>query len=161
MEPNKVHAGFTACFSKAGLTGITGGATTFSTGSGGVTFAIRGKAYTKAQVSGGTTPTTDASDGGPITLVKNQARAVVWCLDASGNVKVAAGPAVPLDASGAYFAPPQFPSIPVDLCPFAYTIHKAGSTLSGTFTFGVSNWGTTGMSHTVVDVCVLPDRPHV
>jgi hypothetical protein len=144
---------------KAGLTGISGAVTTHSTGATAVQYAIGGKAYSKAQISGGTTPTTDAVTGSAITLTANKARAVVWAFDSGGNVKVVAGPIVDLDSAGGYVLAPEFPSIPDSLTPFAYTLHKAGSTLSGTFTFGTSNWNTTGMTHTVVDVLMLPTRP--
>jgi hypothetical protein len=39
---------------------------------------------------------------------------------------------------------------------------KAGSTLSGTWTFGTNNLsGVTGMTYTFVSVSTLPDRPQV
>lgn len=147
------------CAVKAGLTGISGAATTHSTGATAVQYAIGGKAYTKAQISGGTTPTTDFVTGSQITLTANKGRCVVWCFDSSGNVRVVAGPVVDLDSAGEFTLAPEFPAIPDTLTPFAYTLHRAGSTLSGTFTFGSSNWNTTGMTHTVVDVLMLPARP--
>jgi len=147
--------------SKTGLTGLSGAAVTFSTG-GTINYAIRGKAYSKAQVSGGSSPTADVATGQPISLSANQGRAVVWLLDAAGNVRVQAGPVVPLDANGNFLdgQPPQMPYVDLSTyCPIAYTLHKAGSTLSGTWTFGVNNWNTTGMTHIVQDVMQLPDRP--
>jgi len=147
------------CAVKAGLTGLSGAATTFSTGATAVQYAVGGKAFTKATVTGGATPTTDAVTGTAITLTANQGRAVVWCLDSAGAVKAVAGPVVNLDSAGNFLLAPEFPAIPDTLTPFAYTLHKAGSTLSGTWTFGTSNWNTTGMTHTVVDVLVLPNRP--
>ena len=147
---------------KAGLTGISGAASTHSTGATTLQYAIRGKAYSKAQISGGTTPTTDDVSGSAITLTANQGRVVVWSLDSSGNVKCQAGPVVDLDSAGA-FIDGKMPPMPwVDLssrAPFAYTVHKAGSTTSGTWTFGTSNWNATGLTHTVVDVLQLPPRP--
>jgi hypothetical protein len=147
---------------KTGLTGISGAATTYSTGSTSLQYAVRGKAATKAQVSGGTTPTTDAVTGAAITLTANQARAVVWMLNSAGTVFVQAGPVVDLDSAGNYIGgkPPAMPWVDLaTYCPIAYTLHKASSSLSGTFTFGSSNWNTTGMTHTVVDLLTLPDRP--
>jgi hypothetical protein len=48
------------------------------------------------------------------------------------------------------------------MCPIGYIVLKAGSTLSGTFTFGSSNLsGVTGMTYTFVDVIGLPDRPQI
>lgn len=147
---------------KTGLTGISGAATTYSTSATSLQIAIRGKAQTKAQVSGGATPTTDAVTGAAISLVANQGRAVVWMVDAAGAVKVQAGPVVDLD-SAAGFIDGKVPAMPwIDLatyCPIAYTLHKAGSTTVGTWGFGTSNWNATGLTHVVVDLLTLPDRP--
>lgn len=146
---------------KAGLTGISGAATTYSTGTA-LYCAIRGKAYTLATVSGGATPTTGAVSAAAITLTASQARHVVWALNTSSAVVVIEGPVVSLDANNAYVdgQPPAFPDVDLSLyAPFAYTLHKASSSLSGTFTFGSSNWNTAGMTHTVVDVLAMPDRP--
>lgn len=159
MENTRFY-GATACFTKAGLTGISGGNTTFSTGSTTLQYAIGGKAYSKSQVSDGSAPTTDADTGDAITLSASQARAVVWALDASGDVQALAGEVVDLDADDTMRINPQFPGIDLETyCPFAYQILTADSTLSGTFTFGDDNWNTSGMSHDVQDVSVLPSRP--
>ncbi len=160
MDPRSLQ-GMTGPVGKAGLTGISGAATTYSTAAAGFSYAVRGKAATKAQVSGGATPTTDAYTGAAITLTANKARSVVWMVNAAGTVRVAAGPIVDLDSGGAYMDAPVFPNIDENIdCPFAYTLHKAGSTTVGTWTFGSSNWNATGLTHTVVDVIFgLPDRP--
>ncbi len=153
----------TAFFGKMGLTGISGGATTFSTGATTRSFSIAGKAYEKATVSGGTTPTTEAKTGAAITLTANNGRCVVWALDVSGNVKLFAGDIVAMDAGGNFLKAPPFPT-DIDLdtyCPFAYVLLKGASTVSGTFTVGSSNWNSTGMSYTVVDVSTLPSRPQI
>ena len=153
----KVSSGLTAFIGKAGLTGISGAATTHSSSAG--VFAIRGKAITHAADSGVATPTTDAVTGAAITVTTSQARAVLFCLDSSDAVKIVAGPVVSMDAAGNYLAQPTFPDLPDTLCPFGYVIVKGGATLSGTFTVGSSNWNTTGMTYAVVDLFGLPDRP--
>lgn len=159
MQASSIY-GSTFAAAKAGLTGISGAATTHSTGSAGVDYCIGGKAYTKAQITGGTTPTTDAVTGEAITLTANQGRAVVWALDAAGAVKLVAGGIEALDDSGNFVVTPELPLVDLDaLCPIAYHIVKGGSALVGTFTVGTSNWNTTGMTHTVVDVMTLPQRP--
>ena len=61
------------CFVSAGLTGLSGAATTFSTGATTLQYTNQGKLLTKAQVSGGATPTTDGVTGTIMTLVANQA----------------------------------------------------------------------------------------
>lgn len=157
MDAFRTYAGTRGAV-KAGLTGISGAATTYSTGATTLQYSIAGKAYSKAQVSGGASPTTDANDGSAITLTAGKARAVVWGFDASGNVKAVAGPIVDWDGT-AFKQAPLFPAIPDSICPFAYTIHKAGSTTVGTWTFGSSNWNATGLSHAVVDVLEMPSRP--
>lgn len=146
---------------RAGLTGISGAATTFSTGAAGFDFAIDGKAYSKAQVSGGTTPTADGTTAAAINLTANYGTVVVWGINAAGTVSVYQGSEEALDSSGDFIVAPSFPNLPDTVAPFAYTIHKAGSTTVGTFTFGSSNWNSTGLTHAVVDVMQLPSRPQV
>lgn len=125
-----------------------------------INYAIDGKFYTKTAITGGTTPTTDAATGAAITLTANYGTVVVWALDSSGNVKVYKGETVPLDAAGNFLDAPEFPgTIPQTVTPFAYHIIKAGSTTSGTWTFGSSNWNATGLTHAARDVAFLPSRP--
>ncbi len=156
--------GASAALGKFGLTGISGAATTYTTNALTLPYAIRGKAYTKAQVSGGTTPTTDSApgvnNGLTILLTAGFGRIVVWGVNAAGTVQVCAGPIVALDSANAFILASQFPSLPLDFCPCAYTLHKAGSTVVGTWQFGVSNWNATGMVHVVQDLALgMPDRP--
>lgn len=159
MHPQIEHA--TWMTMDADLSGISGGATTFSTEA--FDYMIGGKTYTNAAVSGGTTPTTDAVTGDAITLTASQGRIVVWCVNADGDEKVIAGPVASLDEDTDDFLEgkaPQFPNIDFGTyCPFAYTIMRADDTLSGTFTFGSSNWNTSGMAFEVVDIGILPHRP--
>jgi hypothetical protein len=152
------------CLSKAGITGLSGAATTFTTANA-VVYSIAGKAFSKTAVAGGATPTVDGVTGNPITLTAGKGTGVLWCLDAAGAVKAVQGSVETLDASGNFqFAAPSFPSLPDTLTAFAYSIHKAGradsaAPLVGTFTFGSSNWNTTGMTHSAADLIALPNRP--
>ena len=156
MEAN-VGAGQTQCLGNFTLTGITGAATTHS--SAATPYAIRGRAYTHAADSGVATPTTDGVTGAAITLTANQGRAVLWCLNAADANVCVAGPVCALDSSGNFIDPPTLPAgFPDTLCPVAITVHKAGSTTVGTWTFGVSNWNATGLSHAVINISTLPDR---
>ncbi|HJY33767.1 MAG TPA: hypothetical protein VJ260_02895 [Vicinamibacterales bacterium] len=151
--------GINACLAKAGLTGLSGAATTFTTANA-LVYAIGGKAYAKAAVAGGASPVVDGVTGLPITLVANKGTVIVWALDAAGTVFAVQGSTEALLPSGNFMlAAPQFPSMPDTLTPFAYSITKAGATAVGTWTFGVSNWNATGMSHVAQDVIVLPVRP--
>lgn len=147
------------CLSKAGLTGLSGAATTFTTAVA-ITYAILGKMFSKAAVTGGVTPIVDALTGLAISLLANQGTVVVWALDAAGNVVALGGTVKALDQSGNFKEGyPDFPSVPDQYTAFAYSIHKAGATASGTWTFGVSNWNATGLTHTAQDIMLLPGRP--
>jgi len=149
------------CVTSAGLTGLSGAATTFSTG-GTVTYSINGVAYTRTAISGGTTPTTDANTGATLRPINaNQGSVFVWCFDAGGNTRVLQGTVEALDSSGNFINAPQFPTIPDTLCPWAYTVIRGGSTLASPFQFGTSNWNTTGVTISVKNVLVMPLRPQV
>lgn len=151
--------GTSLCLAKAGLTGLSGAATTFTTAVA-ITYAILGKAFSKAAVAGGVTPVIDSLTGTTISLVANQGVVVVWALDAAGNVVALEGSTEALDQSGNFLnAYPAFPHVPDQYTAFAYSVHKAGATTVGTWTFGVSNWNATGLTHTAQDVIVLPGRP--
>lgn len=124
-----------------------------------IEFAIAGKAYRKAAVADGATPTTDGNTAAAMTLVANYGTVVVWGLNSSGTVSCYKGSTEALDSAGNFINAPQFPAIPNNICPFAYSILKGGSTLSGTWTFGSSNWNATGMTATHTNIMTLPDRP--
>lgn len=145
---------------KAGLTGISGAATTFTTGAA-VVYSVGGKAYSKAAVSGGATPTVDGVTGAAfLPLSANKGCAFVWALNAAGDVKLVQGEVVPLNTDGDFEGgKPQFPALPNSLTAFAYVITKAGATTVGNWTVGASNWNATGLTHTVQDVLVMPGRP--
>jgi hypothetical protein len=125
-------------------------------------YSINGKMYSKSGTNADqTTPTTDYNTGvAPATLTASKGRAVVWAYNSSGAVKCMHGPNEDLDSAGNFKKAPQFPSVPDDVCPFAYQILKASST-AGTITFGSSNWNATGFTNAIVNISVLPDRPQV
>lgn len=142
----------------AALTGLSGAATTYS--SSVFNFALNGDAFTKAVVSGGTTPTTDGNTGAAMTLVANQARAFVWAVESGGTVRVYAGPVVSWTDTTANSTVCPLPAIPGTVAPFAAHTVQAGSTTSGTWTFGSSNWNATGIaSITVRNLCQLRNQP--
>jgi hypothetical protein len=123
-----------------------------------ICYCVDGRAKTKTAITDGATPTTDAVTGSTFTpLTANKGCIFVWCLNASGTVKVVQGPIADM-SGGEFIVYPQFPNIPEDLTPFAYTVDEAGST-AGTITFGSSNWNATGRTVTHVNVFVLPRRP--
>lgn len=158
----EIGYGATLVCVKAGLTGISGAATTYTTSATTLQYCVQGKAATKAQVSGGTTPVTDAVTAAAfVGLTASKGCVFVWGLNLAGTQVVAQGSIGPLDASGAFIDAPNFPMLPDTFCPIAYQVVKAGSTTVGTWTFSSSNWNATGLTHTVVDVFTLPERPQI
>jgi hypothetical protein len=149
---------FATATAGAALTGLSGAATTYSSSAFG--FANLGDHYAKGSVSGGTTPTTDGNTGAAMTLVANQAAAFVWAVDTSGNVKVYKGQTVAWTDTTAGSTVCPLPNIPANVTPFAAHTVQAGSTTSGTWTFGTSNWNATGIgSITVRNLCQLRNQP--
>ena len=148
------------CLVKAGLTGLSGAATTFTTGVA-LLFALAGKAFSRMAIAGGATPTVDAADGKPITVAPGFGTVVLWCVDAAGVVRLVHGSTEPLDKdSGTFqFAPPQFPLVTDDLVPFAYSVHRVLAAAATSFTVGVTAWNTANTVHTVQDIITLPGRP--
>lgn len=163
---------------KAGLTGLSGAATTFS--SSAVTLVIRGKEYALGAQSGAATPTTDANTGkafvplvggNSVANVPGQGTVFLWMANAAGTIAVAQGlvsngyqQAWPLDMQGNFsepFGAPQFPPVPAGYVPFAYSVIKAGATAGTSWLFGTNNWNATGITIAVQDIEVLPDRPQV
>lgn len=144
-----------------GLLTATGSETVHDT-TATIQFAIGGKAYTKTAITDGATPTTDAVSGETLALTgtttTGECAAVVWCLDKDGNVKCLFGKKVTVDYYGTLSRQPEFPTVPNTLTPFAYQICKHYNQAS-TFTFGSSNWDTTGFTGTPVDILVLPNKP--
>lgn len=150
----------TLCMSKVAL--AAGTTTTIST-TGTTVFGINGKAFSKAAITNGATPTTDAATGLAFPSISaNQGTVVVICLDATGAVKACQGATQALDVSGNFVLAPQMPTIPDSLCPIGYIVLKGGATLASPWTFGSSNLsGVTGMTYTFVDLISMPSRPQV
>jgi hypothetical protein len=160
QDANLRMGGATFVTTKAGLSGITGAATTFST-TAAIVYAINGKAYSKAAVSGGATPTTDSITGVAfVPLAANQGCAFLFHVNAAGTIGVAQGGVQALDKSGAFVVPPQFADVPDTVAPFGYVIVKDGST-GGAWTFGTSNWNATGITVSVQDILSTPGRAQV
>lgn len=155
----RIMRGMNFC-TTSGLLTATGGVTTHDT-TVTINYVLNGKIATKTAITTGATPTTDYVTGDAITLTKNNGRTVVWGLISGGTVKVIAGPITEWDGTdwlnGA--GAPDFPNIPDDFVPFAYQVIKGASTVSGTWTFGTNNWNATGITSTITNVAVLPDRP--
>ena len=136
----------TQTFSLAGLTGLSGAVTTFSTAALTLQYSIKGKSYAKAQVSGGTTPVVDF-----VTGVAFKAQAIstactyVWGFDAAGTIRLIQGVIVPWTDTSANSTAVPLPQFPDTFCPFAYSVIKNGTTGSA-FTIGTSQWSQTGIT---------------
>lgn len=109
-------------------------------------------------------PTTDVNTGDAfVTLTDNQISVFVWGVNAAGAVKVAQGSVEDTQAGvtttpGSIIRGPQFPSLPDDFCPCAYTLIQTAPSASD-WTFGSSSWSATGITDTWVNIATLPDRP--
>lgn len=152
----------TMCLSKVAL--AAGTTTTLST-TGTTVYAIRGKAYSKAAISNGATPTTDAATGAAfIGVTANKGSIYLVGLNAAGTLLAVQGSIENLDAAGAFVNAPTFNGPPTDFCPIGYIVIKAGSTANATtgWLFGTSNMSSvTGITYTFVDCVGLPDRPQI
>lgn len=111
-------------------------------------------------------PTTDANTGAAfVALTDNQVSVFVWGVTAAGAIAVCQG-TVQDTATGVTTTPgtihtaPQFPKLPDDFCPLAYTLIQTAPS-AATWTFGSGEWAATGITDTWVNVSVLPDRPQI
>lgn len=152
----------TMCMSKVTLAAGTGSSLS---NTGTTTYAIRGKAYTKAAMSNVATPTTDAATGAAfIGVIANKGCVFLVGFTAAGGLVAVQGSITDLDVSGAFIQAPQMGEPPLDFCPIGYIVIKAGSTANATtgWIFGTSNMSSvTGITYTFVDLCGLPDRPQI
>lgn len=149
--------GGNAVFITPALTGLSGGATTYSSSAFG--FAVKGILYAKALVSGGATPTTDGVTAAAfVTQLPSKACCYVWAINLSGTVQVIQGPVVAYTDSTANSTRCPFPFIPDTSTPFAYSVIKtASNTAAAGWILGTSNWNATGVTvDTVVNVHHLP-----
>lgn len=163
MSEARKLTGITAAYSSGLLTG-TGAETLYDT-TVTIQFAIGGKMGTaKTAVTDGATPTTDYNTGAAFLPIPVEDGCVfVWGLTSGGTVKLMQGSITDVrggvtTTAGSFDVYPQFPTIPDDVCPFAYTIVKSAPS-SSAWTIGTSNWNATGMSVAHVNISQLPDRP--
>ncbi len=155
---------------KAGLTGISGAVTTFSTGAAGVLCCFGGKFVQVTQASGVAMPTSDAVQKvlgvavnfSAIPIAVNQGATLVFAYTAAGAIQVAISNIVNLDPLGNFIGwAPQEPTLPDTICPFSYVVVKNGATGTGPFTVGTSPWNQTGMSYSVQDIAYVTGRPQI
>lgn len=150
--------------------GAVAGTTNSFTTTAATVCSIDGKFATALGVltNSATTPTTDAATGAAFPAVlPNTAAAVVFGVNAAGALKAVQGPATPTDTGvtttvGAFRYAPQFPAIPDDFCPFAYTIVRAAPSLTAGFVLGTTQWAASGASCTTFkNISMLPAAPQI
>lgn len=158
MNINDVNRSGTLTLSKAGL--AAGTTTTYST-TAAVLSCIKGKLYSKGAVTNGATPTVDAVTGAAFRpLSASQTCIFLFGFDSGGNIKVAQGPIVSTDDVTGDLAAVHYPTFPNTIAAFGALIAKAGSNLSGTWTFGTNNLSSvTGMTYTFADLAFVPAAP--
>lgn len=128
--------------------------------------AIAGKfVATLAAQTNAASPTTDASTGlAFVPLQPNQTCALVFGQNAAGTLKLAQGTIIPTAVGitttvGAFVLYPQFPGLPNDFLPLAYTIVRTAPSASP-WTPGTGSWTASGVSaSTFQNVTALPARP--
>lgn len=141
--------------------------TTTTTNVGVATKAVIGGKFGTPLGVGATTatPTTDANTGLAFpALAVNQATVLVWGVNMAGALLLAQGSienTMPGSGTtaGAFINAPQFPLLPDDFCPLAYTLVRTSPTGSS-FQAGVTQWAASGITTMApVNVCTLPNRP--
>jgi hypothetical protein len=179
---NGAITGGNITLSKAGITGLSGAATTFSTsavgGATGITYLNQGAINYVANLALQAVPVNDAGSVGAVLgtaasgqafrpLVAQQAPAgyspnlvypgsacvFVFGLDANGSVRVAQGKVV--SYAGNQSTP--LPELPDWMTPFAYVVMSFTSATAASWTFGTGLWNATGLTiNTPVNVGTLP-----
>jgi hypothetical protein len=148
--------------SAAMVAGTTSTYTTTVTTAG----VINGKFMTTIAAQTNTaTPTTDASTGLAFNaLAPNQTCVMVLGQNLAGTIKMVQGPIIATLAGvtttvGALINDPQFPGLPNDFCPLAYTVVRTAPSAAA-WTPGTSSWTASGVSaSTFQNVAMLPARP--
>ena len=143
------------------------GATTTITSSNNSAGVINGEWVTTLTAANMASPTTDATTGVAfVALAPNQCCALVIGQNKAGTVKMSQGPIIAAltgvtTTVGGFAYAPQFPALPDDFMPMAYTLVQTAPSASA-WTPGSSNWTASGVSATTFqNVAQLPKRPQI
>ncbi len=156
-------------FNPVNANAVAGTTNTFTT-TVATTPIINGKFTTALGVltNSATTPTTDANTGLAFpAILPNTCAAVVFGTNAAGTLKAVQGPATATVTGvtttvGAFIQAPQFPNLPDDFCPFAYTIVRVAPSLTAGFVLGTTSWAASSVSCTTFkNIAALPNRPQI
>ncbi len=151
---NLVNAGFVA--------GTTSTYTTTATTS----CVINGKFTTQLTAQTNTaSPTLDANTGVAfVALQPTQTCVLLWGINAAGAIQLCQGPIISTltgvtTTVGGFLVDPQFPGVPDDFCPTAYTVVRTAPSAAA-WTPGTSSWTASGVSaSTFKNISQLPSRP--
>lgn len=157
------NAGITINLANAGA--VAGTTSTF-TSTVTTSAVINGKfAAALAPQTNAAPPILDAATGLVfVALTPNQCCSLVFGVNAAGALQLAQGRAIPSGPGitttvGALINDPQFPGLPNDFCPLAYTVVRTAPSAAA-WTPGTSSWTASGVSATVFqNVAQLPNRP--
>lgn len=175
MNLNGGAVGGNLCLNKAGLTGLSGAATTVTIaatgGVTGVTYTVSGKyAPLKVNAAGLASPVNDAGSALALALVAasgagfrplvtqqpilssgstmtqlGSACTFVFGLDLLGNLRVAQGRVVPYNDTSANSTVCPMPILPDWFTPITYAVIKLVNATAQTWTFGTGFWNATGV----------------
>lgn len=113
------------------------------------------------------TPTTDHATGlAFVAMGANKTCAVVFGINDAGTLKMAQGPIIDTYVGvtttvGAFKDAPNFPPMPDDFMPFAYTVVRTAPD-AASWTPGTSSWTASGVTaSTFKNVGQLPLRPQI
>lgn len=129
---------------------------------------INGKFVTTLAAQTNTaTPTTDGNTGVAFNaLSPNKACALVLGQNAAGAIRMLQGPIVDTETGvtttvGAFRDLPQFPPLPDDFLPLAYTLVRTAPS-AASWIPGTGSWTASGVSATTFrNIGQLPDRPQI
>lgn len=146
--------------------GAVAGTTSTFTSTATTNCVIGGKfATTLGAQTNTASPTLDATTGLVFNpLSPNQTCTLVFGVNAAGALKLAQGPIIGTltgvtTTVGGLRVDPQFPALPDNFCPLAYTVVQTAPSAAA-WTPGTSSWTASGVSCSVFqNVSMLPSRP--
>lgn len=149
-----------------GNAGAVAGTTSTFTSTATTNAVIGGKFTTPLTAqTNAASPTLDAATGLVFTpLSPNQACALVFGVNAAGALQLCQGKPIATNIGvtttvGSLAQDPQFPGLPDNFCPLAYTIVRTAPSAAA-WTPGSSSWTASGVSaSTFQNVAWLPARP--
>lgn len=150
--------------SAAMVAGTTSTYTTTVTTAG----CINGKFVTTLAAQTNTaSPTTDANTGVAFNALQpNQCCALVYGQTAAGVIQLVQGPIIACAVGvtttvGAFIVAPQFPDLPANFLPLAYTVVRTAPSAAA-WTPGTGSWTASGVTATTFqNIAGLPARPQI